>query len=93
MNQTPIALTPVTTPATWGALQALPVPAADRVENYGAAPQQTVEIRLPRSAGKHPVATRVNFLGTVGFPARKRWGRPFVVRMFRIRRIELGGVR
>ena len=55
MHPSPPTLTPIAKPATWGALQALPVPAADRVESYGTAPQQTVEIRLPYSAGKHPV--------------------------------------
>ena len=49
------SLTPITKPATWGALQKLPVPPADRVASYGAAAQQTVEIRLPQLAGKHPV--------------------------------------
>jgi hypothetical protein len=42
---------------------------------------------------KRPVATRIDFLGTLGVPARKRWLQPFVVRVFRVRRSELGTVR
>ncbi len=49
------APTSVAQPTTWNALQALPVPPADRMISYGDAPQQTVEIRLPRSNGRHPV--------------------------------------
>ena len=46
---------PVATPASWGALQGLPVPPADRTVNYGAAAQQTMEVRLPKTGGAHPV--------------------------------------
>lgn len=48
-------ITPVAQPATWSALQALPVPPADRVVSYGPASQQTVDVRLPGAKGRHPV--------------------------------------
>ncbi len=51
----PSGLTPVTQPATWDALEKLSVPPADRTVSYGAAPQQTVEIRLSAQSGLHPV--------------------------------------
>jgi hypothetical protein len=45
-------------------------------------------------ARKHPVTNRVQYFPTVGFPARSRRRRPFVVRIFRLRRrYVLGGVR
>ena len=47
--------TPIAQPASWGALQALPIPPADRVESYGDAAQQTIEVRLPKTGGKPPV--------------------------------------
>jgi acetyl esterase/lipase len=51
----PPALTPVTTRTTWSALQALPVPPADRVVSYGATPLQSIDVRQPRTPGRHPV--------------------------------------
>lgn len=51
----PALPTPVLKPATWDALEAIPVPPSDRIVSYGPAPQQTVEIRLPQSGGRHPV--------------------------------------
>jgi len=51
----PRALTPVTVRATWDALQALPLPPADRAVSYGASPLNSIDLRLPRTAGRHPV--------------------------------------
>jgi len=44
---------------------------------------------LHRSTGhKRQVTSRIHFLGTIGFRPRRRWLRPFTVRVFRIERIS-----
>ena len=49
-------MTPVTKAASWSELTALTIPPADRVIRYGNAPGQIIDVRLPRSNGRHPVA-------------------------------------
>jgi hypothetical protein len=36
---------------------------------------------------KRPVFSRVQYVGSMGFPARRRWLRPFIVQVYRIERV------
>lgn len=51
---------PARAPVAWEEIAALPVPSADHRIEYGDAPLQFGELRLPRGAGPHPVAVIIH---------------------------------
>jgi hypothetical protein len=47
-------------------------------------------LHRPLGRKHHFTRDRLEFVGLRGFRRRVRWGRPFVVRVFRVARFEMG---